>query len=617
MKYFLSLIILVNFALGFDSVEVLNPEIHMNKSGWFKSDQPLSAEEAYHAIKDGKYASFTKKAQSFGFRTAEHWFVFDITVEQTQTPFFIDSRDALAESCELYVFQDDKLIRKETSGYNILLPNRPIEQFPIRFSLNSTSTQTTYLIKTISPYPIYASYAFGEQNKLDKTWHIRYFIFVFSCGIFVSMLLYNLFLYLVIKDKAYIFYCIYIVGFFMISMFAGGYVVLFLPILTPFSPLIIFLLLQIEFIGLFFFTNYFLHLKETFPLLARIIRYFFYATIIAGFTVLLAPKIQIISMIFMNIFYFLLIYAGVRSYLSGFKPALYYLIATGFALILVFAYSFMNQGLLFSFNIWSYHFMTFGVMWDMILLSFALAYRIKILRDENTQKERLIMLQSRQKNIGELTGNIAHQWKHPLSKLGSILSHLEAKLKYSTIQKSEMLDSVIQSNGILQYLSQTINTFQELFQNRQTSTLFNVNEQVVKCINFVKEALSDNNITIEYTSKYSPTLKGDEKQFFQALLNIILNAKDAIIAKERLNGLITITLNVEQKFWTLAIKDNGGGITIEPIDKIFDLYITDKNHGIGMGLFITKNIIENSLGGKLLAKNENDGAVFTILFTKI
>lgn len=539
--------------------------------------------------------------------------MFEVTTKGEDPHFFLETKDPLAQSSTMYVIQNNQLLYSKTSGYMIPIGARPIKQFPIRFELNKSNIKTTYLIKTVSQYPIYASYSFGEQYQLDNA-HSVSSIIILSIGIFAAMFFYNIFLYFVIKDKAYIYYTLYIFGYFIITLLAQGYITLIWDDLIPFTPFLLSFFLQIQFIGLVFFTTYFLDLKKEFPIHNRIAHYLLYANIIATLTVPFAPFLQILSIIFMNILSITLIYIGFKSYLSGYKPALYYLIATGVALLSNLVYGFMNQGIFLTFNIWSYNLMSFGLVWDVIVLSLALAYRIKLLQEENFKNQRLALIKSKQTSLGELSGNIAHQWRQPLAELGSITSNIEAKLKYSTISKEELLEQLNLEKEILKHLSSTITTFQNFFQNSTTNILFSVNDEIKRCIAFVQEAMKTNDIQVEFIEKIQASLNGNANEFSQVILNIVLNAKDILITREIKNKLIQIELKKHLDGFIIQIQDNGGGIKIKPIESIFESYVTDKESGIGIGLFIAKTITEQKLNGQISAHNYTNGAIFRIYF---
>ncbi len=618
MKIIFFILIFINSLFAFDSVEILNPNITIHKSGYLKSNQQLTEKDVYQKFINGEFSNFSKDAKSFGFSVDEYWFAFDITITNSNTDFFMDIKDPLAELCVVYIFQENKLIHTETSGYMTLIKNRPVPQFHISFKLIDSNLKTTYLIKTVSQYPFYASYSFGKQHELETSWHLNHIIFILSCGIFFAIFFYNIFLYFIIKDKSYIFYCIYIFGFFMITLVAQGYVALFLPTMLSFTPIFVALFLQIEFIGIVFFTIYFLNLTKTFPKIEKYIRYLLYANIIASLTVPFIPILQILSMFFMNTLYLILIYVGFRSYFNGFKPALYYLIATGVALISIFAYSFMNQGVFFSFNIWSFNLMTFGLVWDMILLSFALAYRIKLLQEEKLKTEIMLTMASRHSAIGEFAGNVAHQWRQPLSILGSMVTNIDANIRFiGEVKLNELKEFVSKSNNIISHMSSTIDIFQEFFAHKEniSTNSFDIREQIQRCIDFTNNSMKDYDIKVKFIANHNLTLIGDENEFAQIILNLISNAKDVLIKHRKIDREIIIILDKKDKYITITIQDNGGGIKIEPLDKIFEPYISTKNlTGTGIGLFIVKNIIEQRFKGSIQVENIKFGAMFVIKF---
>jgi two-component system, NtrC family, C4-dicarboxylate transport sensor histidine kinase DctB len=299
--------------------------------------------------------------------------------------------------------------------------------------------------------------------------------------------------------------------------------------------------------------------------------------------------------------------------MDGFKPALFYLMATGMSNMLMILFVVVNQGDGINYSLFSINLPNIALVWEMILLSLALAYRIKLLQEENKSKESLLFIKSRQEAIGELTGNIAHQWKSPLAELGAIIANIEAKLRFATISKEELLDQLTLSKTILRHSADTVDTFQSFFQNLHTQELFCINDEIKRTIAFVEQSLKNNNITVHFEEKiHDVKLSGNSNEFAQIILNILMNAKDALVAQNREDKKIKITLHQYPDGFKLEIHDNGGGIKIKPIESIFDSYVTNKPQGTGVGLFIVKTIVEHKFGGKIKVYNTKDGACFEI-----
>jgi signal transduction histidine kinase len=252
----------------------------------------------------------------------------------------------------------------------------------------------------------------------------------------------------------------------------------------------------------------------------------------------------------------------------------------------------------------------------MVTLSLALSYRIKLLQEENLKNQRLSLIKSKQTSIGELSGNIAHQWRHPLAELSAILMNMHVKLEFAKISKDELISQIKMSSNIIQHLSSTVDTFQSFFQNKKTDEKFNVGDEIQRCIDFMKDSMSNNNIKLEYKSNTIAYLNGNPNEFSQIIMNIVLNAKDILIEREIKNGNIKIELKKYLESFKIEISDNGGGIKLTPIDSIFDSYITTKQNGTGIGLFIAKTIVEQKFNGTIKAHNHKDGAIFEITFTQ-
>lgn len=428
------------------------------------------------------------------------------------------------------------------------------------------------------------------------------------------MSLYNAFLYIVIRDKTYLFYIVYTFGLMFYTLTDTGLLAPFYTFIQSDINTNLVFFKTIELIGLLFFSIYFLDLRNKNPILYKYLFLFFIVFVVVLILYILDIS-KFLVIIFIYITTYLLICIGFISYYKGYKPALFYIISTGGGLIFINIFFLMPLGIM-PLNLIGLNLLNFAVIWDMTTLSLALAYRIKLLQKENQDKERILLLQSRQNSFGELSGNIAHQWRTPLAALASVLVNLEAKLKYSHIQKEDIVSSLQKSLNLLKHLSDTVETFQTLFQNTHTKEIFSVADEIRKILDFTKESMEYNNIAVNYELTDDFKLHGNSKEFFQAVLNIVLNAKDALLDSSVQDPAISILLKKSQKGFILEISDNGGGITVEPIDSIFDSFITSKDHGIGIGLFITKMILEKKFYATLKAQNKNKGALISISFIR-
>ncbi|MDY0322081.1 MAG: PAS domain S-box protein [Arcobacteraceae bacterium] len=229
-------------------------------------------------------------------------------------------------------------------------------------------------------------------------------------------------------------------------------------------------------------------------------------------------------------------------------------------------------------------------------------------------QEKMLFLQSRQASVGELIGNISHQWKEPLGGLGAILSNLHATLLLKgEVSNEKLSDSIDKSYKIIYHLSDTIATFYRFFKAQRSDKIdFNVYEEISNISLMVSYSMKVEQISLNFDCDKNIFLYGDRSEFANVILNIILNAKDILIERKVQKPFIEITVSKKSETVVITIQDNGGGIHQEPIDKIFEYSVSSKEDSTGIGLFIVKNIIEHRMKGNIKVQNNPLGALFTI-----
>lgn len=232
--------------------------------------------------------------------------------------------------------------------------------------------------------------------------------------------------------------------------------------------------------------------------------------------------------------------------------------------------------------------------------------------NENCTKDEIIFHQAKMATIGELLNLIAHQWRQPLAQINAITldTYIEQKQKSLT---DEMLNKNIHDiEKITQYLSSTIDDFMVFFAQEKEKHFFSALESVKKCLDILSVSL--NNIEITIKCEKDITLFGFSSLYQQVLLTILTNTLDIFEQRNIQNRKIIININTDGINSIVEICDNGLGIIDEYKDKIFDLYFSTKNNKNinGLGLYISKNIIEKNFKGNITAHNHNLGACFTI-----
>ena len=247
-------------------------------------------------------------------------------------------------------------------------------------------------------------------------------------------------------------------------------------------------------------------------------------------------------------------------------------------------------------------------------LSASLEERVKQAVEELNQKNRLLLVQSRQAIMGEMISNIAHQWRQPLNTLGLIAQELQVMFRRGQVSSGYLDASVKRIMEILQYMSNTIDDFRFFFRPAKAKVPFRVLEVIEKTLSLLRGSFDTSGIKSRIEPAEDLQIYGYPNEFSQVLLNILNNAKDAFLSRGTAQPLVTIGLKREQGKAVLTITDNAGGIPEEIIDKIFEPYFTTKGpeQGTGVGLFMCKTIIEKNMNGALGAENTADGARFRI-----
>ena len=241
--------------------------------------------------------------------------------------------------------------------------------------------------------------------------------------------------------------------------------------------------------------------------------------------------------------------------------------------------------------------------------------RLSVL-EKLSEKEQLLLKQGRQAAMGEMIGKIAHQWRQPLSALGLLIQQAPLNFEKGGLNKKGLDDCIKKSMGLIHHMSSTIDDFRNFFGTDKEKVKFRVNAEVKKTLLLLEGCFATQQIRIEVEDSDDPFIYGYPNEFSQVLLNILINAKDEFAKKTVEDPRIRITLSGENGRTLVTISDNAGGIPEEIMGKIFDPYFTTKEPqaGTGVGLFMSKTIIEKNMGGTLSVRNQGQGAEFSIEF---
>jgi signal transduction histidine kinase len=239
----------------------------------------------------------------------------------------------------------------------------------------------------------------------------------------------------------------------------------------------------------------------------------------------------------------------------------------------------------------------------------------------NREKEKLLIQQSKMAVMGEMIGAIAHQWRQPLNSLGMTIQDVELAYKFGELDEQYLASYKKEAMGIIQSMSTTIDDFKNFFSANKKQEEFYIEDAIKDVLKILSAQFRLNSTEIIFDvdngSKHKYLCYKNELK--QVLLNILANAKDALIEKKKENSFVKIEVSQNENGYEVAIEDSAGGIDEAIMDKIFEPYFTTKpsDKGTGIGLYLSREIIEDHLQGKLTVENTQHGAKFTIWLPNI
>ncbi len=258
----------------------------------------------------------------------------------------------------------------------------------------------------------------------------------------------------------------------------------------------------------------------------------------------------------------------------------------------------------------------------------ALVEKTYLKMDENSYKLRHSLSHSRYEGMAEMIGNIAHQWRQPLSAISSLASGMNLKMELNVHKENDISDTLNQILGHTKFLNQTIVDFTGFLRVDDKQRECDLFEILLITLSIVDKDFSENKIKIYMKdSLFLNKCFGLSNEISQVLLNLLSNAKDALLESKNDSKAIYIDIDEDENYNIIKIIDNAGGIPLAIIDKIFDPYFTTKHQsiGTGIGLYASRDIIENNMRGELSVQNIDKeieglyykGACFSIFIPKV
>ncbi|WP_345985347.1 sensor histidine kinase [Sulfurimonas sp. HSL-1656] len=456
-------------------------------------------------------------------------------------------------------------------------------------------------------------------------------------GVMLLLLVYNMVLYIFVREIHYFNYLAFLASYMLFQLNFDGLGPEWLwpgNVWMANSGLAFFIFFSAMF-G-FRFARYFLMLKRHAPQAERVIAFAEFISFLGVLSVLLLDYHTAITAaaVWSAIIPWVLIYAGIKV-LPNYHAARYYLAGWIVFLLATILVALNQLGVVPTHPVMLYT-QQAGSLIQMILLSFALADRINMMKhehmaklrefndelqvkialkvDELREKDRIMILQSRQAAMGEMIENIAHQWRQPLNQLSLIQSNIFFEYQLGNLSEAKMQTYQEQSETLMEYMTHTIDDFRTFFMPDREREEFCICGAIEKVLELFRPTLNRYNIGIDLKCEGRPVTLGHENEFSQVMLNLLNNAKDAMLDHGTKKPQVTIRVQTAREMIMVAVCDNGGGVADDIIDRVFDPYFTTKfkSQGTGIGLYMVKTIMEKSMNGSVSVHNRGAGACFML-----
>ena len=548
----------------------------------------------------------------FGFSESTFWFKLKIQNTDSGVKIF-EFLDSRLDEAYLY---DDTLILKQSMGDKIPFTNREFNDPNIAFTLQ---TNKTYFIKVLNTSKVNVEYKIWEEDAylthMDKKNILKGVYF----GALIIMLLYNMIIYIFLRQRVFLEYVIYHLSLaYVMIYYTGVSAQLFFPNAANLdaSTVYIHAAALCTIMATQFFRS-FVNTATTTPRIDKVLLSFMLLHAFLAFLSIFHLFYHLNHIIFnltMMILSIFLLWSSLYIYIKQKNAtALFYFFAWLIMMVGIVLTSLTLMNLIPR-NDFTTNMFQFGSLFEILLLSMGLSYRYKVKQDELLKKNVIIQEQAKMVAMGEMLQNIAHQWRQPLSEINAVAMKIDADY-YKNNLTSEVLNNELERiENITEHMSSTIESFNTYFSKNKTIDETTIRDIIDKSLRIIEAKITKNKIDLDIYIDSDVKFKTNSGELIQVLLVILNNAIEVLDERNSINKAISIKYKYVNKKHLISFEDNAGGVSNEIIKKIFDPYFSTKfkSNGIGIGLYMAKTLIEDSMKGKLSVSNTKNGAKFLI-----
>ena len=526
------------------------------------------------------------------------------------------------ENVTMYYYLDNQLIEK-LNGINVRIEKREFKSSQPAFEIALKAQESkTVLVKIKTKQIINFSYQLFDNKKSLLSYISRNLNFgIFILGMAFIIIIFTALVLVYNYHKIYLAYFVFLIATFIIQLFVGGYIQYF----YFFENYLIYqgLFIDILAISVSMFLILMLNLNKNMPKLVKLFYLFIIAFIVLFISESFTSQIfySIKELYILPIFILFSIYIVVYSFILKLQYSTFIMIGWTFYMISTLALLSHEQGIIH--NDLYIIFWQMGTLFESIVFSTMLFYRLKLIYEEKVknehklmQQEELLHKQSKFATIGETLSSIEHQWRTPLSKISSNVVNLQSHLEFKGLPTKENLGNSLESiSNTLQYMTNLVDEFKSFYMQDKEKVLFDCVISLKSALHLLEHNSEKHNIKIIQNYEENSKINGYPNEFTQVCLNIFANSIDMFIQRGVKNPQINIDVFKDNSNIVLSIQDNAGGMEIDKLSKIFDKFFSDKDKtSSGLGLYLVKDIVENRMDGKIDVFNEGSGLAFVLTF---
>jgi len=439
----------------------------------------------------------------------------------------------------------------------------------------------------------YGQYYQDSLVKPDSK--ILFIVFGLISGLMLMVSIYNIAIYFYTKEKSFLYYSL--------MQFCLVFAIIYELGIIRLDMFVYYLTAMLSsFFGTLFMRSFF-DTPISLPKIDKFLDFYIFLVFL-DFIHLLLYNYSVLSRFGLySIFGITAIFIGILRLKQGFVPAKFFL----FGWIILITSIFMTEH---GGDIYGISPFLLGPPLEAVFLAIALAYKLKLSLDEKEEQKGMLIHQSKLASMGEMIGNIAHQWKQPLTYLSYNFMNLREASKRNLLDEVYLNKKLDKADTQLEFMSQTIDNFRDFYLPNKTKELFSVETATLETLEIMDYQFKQHNIKIIMEIKENIEIESYKNEYKQVLLNLLTNAKDIFLQRATTSPTITISLNKNY----ISILDNGGGIPKEILHRIYEPYFTTKKGNSGIGLYMSKMIIEKDINGELMVENYLNGVLFKIIF---